>query len=61
MQKVIKAGLSIWEETGMEERTFKAGEKEGQEMAEDVTSIKGVHIACPESVNKPTCCSDQSI
>lgn len=53
MQKVIQAGFSIWEETGMEE-------KEGQEMAEDVTSIKGVRIACPQSVNKPTCCSDQS-
>lgn len=38
MQKVIQAGFSIWEEIGMKE-------KEGQEMAEDVTSIKGVHMA----------------
>ena len=40
-EEVIWAGVSVWEETGMQKGRVKAGEKKGQEVGERITRIKG--------------------
>lgn len=61
--EVIWAGLSIWEETGMEKGRVKAVEKKGWKMGEGEARIKGGYTLLTRSQNQgnnPTRCSDWS-